>query len=122
MRNLSVAIASLAALAFIAMASGDLRDPRELEHEGPESPAELMAAHDVYFARAGRIPEGVLRKAVEHKRAMESLKTKVAGAAGDWAEYGIGPLNCAPSFCSARVDNFAYDPEAKRLFAAVGTG
>ncbi len=108
--------------ALLAVFADSLSGQRRLEREGPEPAEELLAAKSVYSSRAGQVPDGAMRKAVEHKRAMESLKAQVAGAAGDWAEYGRGPLNCAPSFCSARVDNFAYDPEHKRLFAAVGTG
>lgn len=91
--------------------------------KGPERPQEILQANDRQYQKAGLVPEGAFRRAIEHKKAMEGLKLKVAGAAGRWAEYGVGQLDDASgSFQSARVDNFAYDPAAKRLFAAIGTG
>lgn len=89
----------------------------------PESAAEIMAIHDARYLKAGVVPEGAVRNALQRKQAMEPLKATVAGAAGTWTEYGRGQLDDnSGAFQSARVDNFAYDPVAQRLFAAVGTG
>ncbi len=60
--------------------------------------------------------------ALAQKAALQPQKKLIAKADGDWQPYGSGPLIAGGSFYSARVDNFAYDPEKKRLFAAVGTG
>ncbi len=71
----------------------------------------------------GPVPEPALMDAaLEQRAAMQSAKALVPKAAGDWQEYGKGSLIAGGSFYSARVDNFAYDPEKGRLFAAVGTG
>ncbi|MEQ1439761.1 hypothetical protein AAG565_10375 [Fontimonas sp. SYSU GA230001] len=89
----------------------------------PESPAELLAAKDNRNRRAGAVPDGAVRQAVERREAMKSLQAKVAGAAGGWQPYGVGNLDDGYGVMqSARVDNFAFDPVAKRLFAAVGSG
>jgi len=81
------------------------------------------------------LPPGALSNAHAQKAAMEKagLTQKVAGAAGDWKEYGTGPLIANdPEFghtygygwseLNGRVDSLDYDPEAKRLFANTGTG
>ncbi len=98
---------------------------------------EHFSPRDELLSRSGRVAEGAYRTAVAQKASMQSLKANIAGADGDWKEYGRGnlitnglvpPLNTAPrpfnirSYYSGRVDNFAYDANAKRLFAAVGTG
>ncbi|HEX4870816.1 MAG TPA: hypothetical protein VFV27_00750 [Nevskiaceae bacterium] len=72
--------------------------------------------------KSGTVPDGALRQAVAHKAAMAPLQAKVAGATGEWQEYGRGTLISGLERYSARVDNFAYDPVGQRLFAAVGTG
>lgn len=89
----------------------------------PESAAEIMAVNDTRYRRAGEVPVGAVRKAVERREAMRPLQAKVDGAAGGWQEYGVGNLNDGFGVKQgARVDNFAYDPVAKRLFAAIGSG
>ena len=60
--------------------------------------------------------------ALAEKAALQSQKKVVPKADGDWQPYATGQLIAGPSFYSARVDNFAYDPEKQRLFAAVGSG
>lgn len=93
-------------------------------HE-PESPAEIMQAHDTRYAKAGDVPPGALRAAIARKQAMQPLQAKVAGAAGSWQPYGVGNLRNPGSgndYVNGRVDNFAYDPVAQRLFAALGSG
>lgn len=64
----------------------------------------------------------VLDAALRDKAALATQKRIIPKADGDWAEYGKGSLIAGDSFYSARVDNFAYDEENKRLFAAIGTG
>jgi hypothetical protein len=116
-------IAALAATgACLALFAGTYPRIKDDGRVGPEPAHELMQAHGAYYGKAGRVPEGAFRRAVEHKAAMQPLRAKIAGAGGTWSEYGVGSLICGASFCSARVDNFAYDAEAMRLFAAVGTG
>lgn len=71
----------------------------------------------------GPVPSpALIDAAIEQKASLQSLKKVIAKADGDWQEYGKGQLIAGNSFYSARVDNFAYDPEKQRLFAAVGTG
>jgi hypothetical protein len=87
--------------------------------------------------RNGALPEGSLRAALAAKQAMYAEAKAVRGAEGQWREYGRGSLitngavaalQDAPgllngrAYYAGRVDNFAYDPVHKRLFAAVGTG
>jgi hypothetical protein len=98
----------------------------------PEAPVEkLMRAND--GAAIGARPDGdQLRAAVNAKAALMANQAKVANAQGAWAAYGVGPQVSDPEFAegfgdgipavAGRVDQFAYDPEAKRLFAAVGNG
>lgn len=89
----------------------------------PESAAELMAINDARYRKAGDVRRGALREAIERKAAMAPLKATTAGAAGRWQEYGVGNLDDGFGVMqSARVDNFAYDAERKRLFAAIGSG
>ncbi len=89
----------------------------------PESPSELMAINDARYRKAGTVGIGAVRAAIERKNAMAPLKATTKGADGAWQEYGVGNLDDGFGvFQSARVDNFAYDPETKRLFAAIGTG
>lgn len=98
----------------------------------PESFAEISEQQADRAAVFGRMPEGALRRAVEGKAALRASQPKVANAQGQWQEYGAGPLVGDPDYPSGsndgivevagRVDDFAYDPTAKRLFAAVGNG
>jgi hypothetical protein len=97
----------------------------------PESFTEIEEAQDANVGRAGA-PPGTLRKALAQKQAMEPLKAKVANAAAHWEPYGTGPQVSDPAYpegandgipeVAGRADNFAYDPAAKRLFVAIGTG
>ena len=104
---------------------------REFRFPAVESPQELMQSIGNRAAKAGVVPDGALRAAIERKNTMAPLTAKVAGANGQWAEYGVGNLNDGATdlngnsiagFQAARVDNFAYDAVNKRLFIAVGTG
>ncbi|MGJ8668897.1 MAG: hypothetical protein ACSHXK_05335 [Oceanococcus sp.] len=82
-------------------------------------------------------PPGALRKAWEQKQALQPAKASIRGADGQWSEYGSTPLissglaqtlGAAPlpdtnlHEYAGRVDDFAYDAENRRLFAAKGTG
>lgn len=87
--------------------------PRELEAKAP-------SAHPLL---RGPAPDpAVFRGALHDKAGMEPLKAVVPKANGDWQPYAQGGLISGRSIYSARVDNFAYDEDGKRLFAAVGTG
>lgn len=112
--------------------------PKTLEMEGREAALQIYNTRE---QRLGGMPSGaVLRAAFERKQAMQGAKAEVLGANGTWRTYGRGTLITSGlaqelgaslgqplpdlNFGSdaGRVDNFAYDPTAKRLFAAVGTG
>ena len=105
----------------------------------PESLQDYLTAKDAAglprTAPFDVMPPGALSNAHAQKAAMEKagLTQKVAGAAGDWKEYGTGPLIANdPDFghtygygwseLNGRVDSLDYDPEAKRIFANTGTG
>ena len=94
---------------------------RHLALKGPESPQELMQAKTIREAKVGKVPAGALRAAVEQKARIAGKA--IAGAAGEWTEYGRGNLDDASgAFQAARVDHFTYDAANKRLFLSVGTG
>ena len=63
-----------------------------------------------------------MEAALQQKQALAANRTAVAKADGQWQTYAVGQLIAGNSRYAARVDNFAYDAEKKRLFAAVGTG
>lgn len=96
-----------------------------------------MAKFDSRLTSHNRPPSGALRAAYEAKLAMAPARDQVRGANGVWSEYGRGPLyssglvqtlGVAPvpdtnlQKYAGRVDDFAYDNAAKRLFVAKGTG
>ncbi|MDP3857549.1 MAG: hypothetical protein Q8Q73_07295 [Stagnimonas sp.] len=98
----------------------------------PESSVEV-ALNRRDAADLRNLPAGLMRRAVEQKAALAANKASVPNADGEWEQYGSGPQLGDPAYNSAnavmghpavmgRVDNFAYDPEAKRLFAAVANG
>lgn len=71
----------------------------------------------------GPVPAPALMDAaLAQKNALQAQQGTVPKAAGDWQPYARGQLIAGNSRYAARVDNFAYDPEKQRLFAAVGTG
>ncbi|MDO9453038.1 MAG: hypothetical protein Q7J29_09270 [Stagnimonas sp.] len=98
----------------------------------PESTVEVaLSRRDL--ADLKNLPTGMMRRAVAQKDALLANKASVPNAEGEWQDYGQGPQLGDPDYNSAnavmghpevmgRVDNFAYDPEAKRLFAAVANG
>ena len=63
-----------------------------------------------------------MEAALQQKQALAANRAAVAKADGQWQPYASGQLIAGNSRYAARVDNFAYDAEKKRLFAAVGTG
>jgi hypothetical protein len=131
----SVALVAVAAATFLVYPDTEATcaaGTRMVEHgdrvacrreRRPERADELLEANDHRYRKAGVVPEGALRAAIERRDAMKSLKASVPGAGGHWTEYGAGNLDDGFGvFQGARIDNFAYDPEHKRLFAAVGSG
>lgn len=112
--------------------------PRVLEIENPR---EKMALYDERAGRRGALAPGALRAAVNQRESLNFFKAGVKGSDGVWKQYGRGPQivsglaqeqldSAVPGGLpdtylqthSGRVDNFAYDPKNKRLFAAIGTG
>ncbi|MDP9142271.1 MAG: hypothetical protein M3O62_15970 [Pseudomonadota bacterium] len=97
----------------------------------PRSQAKKFAESDAVSSVRGIADGDSLRRAVEAKEAAMALQPKIANAVGNWSEYGTGPLSSDENFqgsvdgipeVNGRTDQFAYDPEARRLFAAVGNG
>ena len=97
----------------------------------PESLTEIDQWSQAKLQASGH-PGQAFRKAVEQKAALLTQQKAVPNAQGEWEEYGIGPQVSDEQFpdgsndgipvVAGRVDDFAYDPEAMRLFASVGTG
>jgi hypothetical protein len=110
--------------------------PRVIE---AENGLETLSLYDeVRVAKTGGLvsPE-TMRANHNQKMALEAKKDQILGANGRWSQYGRGPLRASGlantlglgpiprTFLqeyAGRVDNFAYDPVARRLFVAVGTG
>ena len=99
---------------------------RLAEERMPEGSAELMRSISNRNLKVGTVPPGALRRAMEQKAAIAAKADAIPGAAGEWREYGKGNLRADTGWItgnvSARIDNFAWDPVHKRLFAAIGTG
>lgn len=106
-----------------------------LRSKRPESLKELLA---LFGARAipalapyGTWADGAAASAAKQRQAMAT--SSVPGADGTGAPYGTGPLivndprypevnGLGLVHNSGRIDSFAWDPAASRLFAAVGNG
>lgn len=98
----------------------------------PRSQAKKFAEADAASSIRGIPDGGAMRRAIEAKTAAMALQPKIANAVGQWTEYGKGALVSVDDYPSVnvdgipevagRTDQFAYDPEARRLFAAVGNG
>ncbi|MDO9453263.1 MAG: hypothetical protein Q7J29_10455 [Stagnimonas sp.] len=125
----TVFAAALATVCMALVASVALQHQQQAERraarlafKGPESPAQLMQAKNVRAAKVGVVEPGAM-SAVLQQKARIAGKADIPGAAGEWREYGVGNLDdSSGAFQAARVDNFSYDAENKRLFASVGTG
>ncbi len=98
----------------------------------PRSQAKKFAEADATSSVRGHADGAAMRRAVEAKAASMALQPKIANAVGTWTAYGNGPQVSVEEFpvgsadgipeVNGRTDQFAYDPEARRLFAAVGNG
>lgn len=126
------------ALRELPMLAGVPRDEWSsncVRNKRPESLKELIA---LFGARAiprmapyGHYANGAAASAVKERHAMTA--GSVAGSDGTGATYGQGPLivndprypevnGLGLVHNSGRIDSFAFDPQAGRLFAAVGNG
>ncbi|HEY1075566.1 MAG TPA: hypothetical protein VGE51_02675 [Fontimonas sp.] len=98
----------------------------------PRSQAKKFAEADAASSIRGIMDADAMRRAVDAKSAAMALQPKIANAVGSWTPYGQGPLVSADEFpafqvdgipeVNGRTDQFAYDPQTRRLFAAVGNG
>ena len=106
------------------------------EAKHPEKVIELIRRQEglesVRSAPYDTVAPGAFSAAVTASKS-SPRKGAVAGTAGTWAPYGKGPLKVnSPDYDRVnglglvdnmgRLDSLAYDPVAKRLFAAKGTG
>src|SRR5437588_4522975 len=98
----------------------------------PELYDEIAGLSAQRAAMTGYGAPSAYAQAVRQRQALIGRHPAVAGASGSWTPYGKGPPIAAdPRFgnvnaeslnnLAGRVDSFAYDPKAKRLFATVGT-
>ncbi len=99
----------------------------------PESMMDVSERMADVLGTLGLVPDGAPRRAVEQKAALAAAAATVPNSGGHWQAYGTAPQVDDPAYYNAipdeglhqvsgRVDNFSYDPVAKRLFAAVGNG
>lgn len=119
------AIISASVLLVFALDQTETTPGRSRHRGGPESPDEIAAAHDAIYRKSGVVQPGAVRAAIAQKTALLPKQAVIPGAAGIWAPYGQGNLRVpggAYDKVGSRVDNFAYDAEHRRLFAAIGSG
>lgn len=99
----------------------------------PEPARELLALQAQWSAKTGTPPPGALQAAVTQRAVLARSAARVPGGSGTARPLGSTPLiSDDPRFPSVnglgladlagRVDDFAYDPVGRRVFAAVGTG
>ncbi len=99
----------------------------------PESFLEAGKLQQARIEAVGEMPAGLMRRAVEQKSALMARQKAVANADGQWVEYGKGSQIFDATYeessgndgiydVMGRVDDFAYDANNRRLFAAVGNG
>lgn len=113
---------------------GEVEFPGDCRPAQVESFQELAARNAQQDARMSapflQVAEGARLSAAEERQAMIDSGATVPGSSGDLAMYGQGPLNFDDAPYDAqqglvdstgRIDDFFYDVEANRLFAAVGT-
>ncbi|MBB6628427.1 hypothetical protein H5V45_13955 [Nocardioides sp. KIGAM211] len=126
---------AVAELPMLAGTDPDEWDSLCVRSKRPESLQELSA---MFGARAisrlapyGTYAQGAALHAVAQRQSMRA--GSVPGSAGKARLYGQGPLvvddprypevnGLGLSDNSGRIDSYAWDPKAKRLFAAVGNG
>jgi hypothetical protein len=79
------------------------------------------------------VAPGAFGNALKERDALKAGGAQVRGIDGTWSPYGVGPLvsnnvdypsasGLGIAKVAGRIDNFAYDPDNRRLFATKGTG
>jgi hypothetical protein len=125
--------AALAAAIVCAMALGCAAWQIERSHDHQETSEPrrsrgmteriaLQQARADLWRPDGEVPRGAFRAAINAKAQLMNAQSKVAGASATWEPYTVGELRDGDMRHAGRVDNFAYDADNRRLFAAVGTG
>ncbi|MEA2292418.1 MAG: hypothetical protein QOE86_57 [Solirubrobacteraceae bacterium] len=108
----------------------------QLEKAGIEPAAELAKVNGNVAARIGAEGPHELARAAAAKRRLQranaSAVTPIPGTGGTWTPYGSGPLRSSPDYPAAdgdgfgsvngRINDFAYDPGSKTVYAAVAQG
>jgi photosystem II stability/assembly factor-like uncharacterized protein len=105
--------------------------------KGPEPIAELMQIQTESGRRSrggqGGVKTGAYAAAVERQRAIARASGTLPGSAGTWTPAASGPLiGDDPRYAevngqgladqNGRPSDFAFDPQARRLYVAVGEG
>src|SRR3954468_14393186 len=106
----------------------------------PETQAEVLSANAARRSRATapfyEVKPGAGLAAAHQAAALRASQSDVAGANGQWSPLGSGPLDAGDptydttngqtlegfKFVSGRIEDFAYDPAGKRLFASAVNG
>ncbi|MEA2427848.1 MAG: hypothetical protein QOF37_1476, partial [Thermoleophilaceae bacterium] len=99
----------------------------------PESAKDLARFSDFAATRQGSDSPQAFAKAARRRQRMESSPVRMAGADGQWAPYGHGPLIADdPAYpttlgdgfgkIEGRINDFTYVPQTKKLYAAVAQG
>ncbi len=146
-RLLVLLTASVAALALAAALASRSHEPaghpvadkgEKSEHKGEkaerlDSNEDIAKFTDYASTRQGADTPRQFARAVEQRRRMENSPVRMAGADGQWAPYGHGPLIADdPTYpttlgdgfgkIEGRINDFAYVPQTKKLYAAVAQG
>jgi photosystem II stability/assembly factor-like uncharacterized protein len=116
-------------------AKGETAACRSRKH--PESIRELLAiqGESGRRARGGQrgVRSGAYASAVRERARIAAERGTLPGSGGTWTPAGTGPLiadderygevnQLGLAELNGRISDFAYDPQGKRLFAAVGEG
>ncbi|HVT36752.1 MAG TPA: hypothetical protein VHE37_14275, partial [Nevskiaceae bacterium] len=98
----------------------------------PEAMSEAAERQNDAREILGPVPNDAPRRAVEQKAVLQAKAASVPNSGGHWVAYGMAPqvqddaypMGSADGITqvSGRTDNFAYDADHHRLFAAVGNG
>src|SRR3954447_24203973 len=106
----------------------------------PESQAEVLAANAARRSRATapfyEVKPGAGLAAAHQAAALRASQADIPAANGLWSPLGTGPLDAGDptydttngqtlegfKFVSGRIEDFAYDPAGKRLFASAVNG